>query len=257
MRWQRRTYHGLALGILLALFHFLLANDDALAVEKAERLNREFVLRSGGRLTVENSRGDIHVSSWKTDRVQLQVRKTGDSEEDMELVPLEFKARDDELNIKSLFPVYAPNLRVRVDYRLQVPAHIDLKLIKSINGDVSVSDVTGAAAIQVDNGEITIKDFAGVLNATTLNGKIAAQLTRLNQTDFVKLESFNGDILLRLPKGVKAHWVVQTLNGTIESDLPFAIQSNFGPRVVHFADGVEEPLVRAYSVNGNIQIRQR
>ncbi len=239
-----------------ALFLFSPAGDDALAIEGSERLSRQFTLKSGGRLTLENTRGDIHISSWRGDGVELRAETTGDQEA-IDLVPVEIKSREDELNIRSVFPVYAPELNVRVDYRLRVPIEIDLKLVKSINGNVNVSGVTGRAVIEDDNGEITVKGFSGILKATTVNGKIEAEVTRVTESDFIRLENFNGDISLRLPSQVQAHWVVRSLNGTIESNIRFPILNNFGPQVVDFADGVEEPLIRAYSVNGNIRIARR
>lgn len=206
---------------------------------------------------MENTCGDILVSSWKKEWIQLTAERSGDSVEEMELVPVEIKAREDEVHVTSLFPVYSPHLKVRVDYRVRVPAEIDLKLLKTTNGAIKVSGVVGRAALQVENGEIALAGCSGTLEATSLNGKIDADVPTLGAGDFVRLESFNGDILLRLPESVKAHFALRTMNGSIQSVFPFAVQSNFGPQVVHLSNDVEEPLVRVYSVNGDIHVVER
>ena len=134
MKRQARFFLGFALMIFPALFQLFFIANDTYALGKDETLRRNFILKSGGRIILENTRGDIRISSWEGERVQLTAEKSGDSEEEMEQVPIEITARKDELKITSLFPEYAPDLHVRVDYRLRVPAEIDLKLIKSING---------------------------------------------------------------------------------------------------------------------------
>ncbi len=255
MRKRPKTCLGWAWICSFALLNFVSASDESLA-SASERLSRQFVLKKGGRLTVENTRGDIHISSWEEDAVELRAETTG-NEGDFELVPVEITARNDELNIRSVFPVYAPELKVRVDYRLRVPREVDLKWVKSVNGEVRVSGIRGRAVIEVDNGEISVKDFSGRLKAKTVNGKIEAEIFGVDRSHAVSLENYNGDISLRLPKRIKAHWIVRTLNGDIESDMRFPVQNNFGPQVVDFADGVAEPLIRAYSVNGNIHIARR
>lgn len=83
---------------LLVLFCFFLGGAASFADEK-EALTRQLTLKRGGRLTLENTRGDIHITTWKGDRVEIKVQKTGISSEEMELVPVEIEAREDEIQI--------------------------------------------------------------------------------------------------------------------------------------------------------------
>lgn len=263
MHRRARTCQRRSLVFLLILFCSFLPGATSLADEN-ETLTRQLTLKSGGRLTLENTRGDIHITTWKGDRVEIKVQKTGLSSEEMELVPVAIEAREDEIHITSVFPVYAPELKVRVDYRLRVPEVIDLKRIRCRSGEVEISDIRGTADIRVEKGDITVKDFTGILEVTTLVGSIKADVQRVSPGDFIKLKTFSGDISLRVPKRTKAHWVVRTLNGTIESKIPFEVHGDFGPQVVHdtIENGsvdaeIDEPIIRAYSVMGNIRVTEK
>ena len=241
-----------SLWFLTALCLFLVGGSGS-ATEK-QTLTRQLTLQPGGRLTIDNSRGDIRIVTWSRGRVALKAEKTGSSKDDMDLVPIAIDARDDAIHVTSVFPVYAPELDVRVDYRLRVPESIELRRLRCVRGEVEVSHARGLARIDVQNGDIKVKKFAGVLEATTLVGGIEAELIRLTPDDFVKLEAFSGDISLTVPKRTKAHWVVRSMNGAIESEIPFEIRGQFGPEVVHEPSGVDAPIVRAESVMGNIRI---
>jgi DUF4097 and DUF4098 domain-containing protein YvlB len=219
-------------------------------------LNRRLPLKDGGRLTIENTQGDIRISSWDEQVVELRAEISTDSDEEMSLVPVEIDAKDDEIRITSLYPVYAPKLKVKVNYRLRVPRETDLKLIKTMNGDLRISGVSGRAIVEVANGEIEIEKFSGYLKATATNGKIEAEVSSINEAGHVALENYNGDISLRLPRNTQAYWLVKTMNGHIDSTIPFTIKDEFGPEVARL-DGAEEPVIHIYSINGDIRIEER
>jgi DUF4097 and DUF4098 domain-containing protein YvlB len=237
---------------------FLLAGNAHRASGADETLRRSYELKDGGRITLENTRGNIKISSWDESRVEIVAEKSGENEEDMELVPIEIDSKPDELKIKSLFPEYAPELYVRVNYRVKVPRNVDLKLVQTINGEIEVSEVNGRAVLLTDYGQITVKKFSGILRAESLSyGDIDCELTKVAKSDHFDLQNMNGTISVQIPKGVDAFWIARTLNGTIDSEVPLEIRDNFGPKVAHRPNEAGEPLVRVYSVNGNIEIDQK
>ena len=175
---------------------------------------------------------------------------------DLGELPIDIRALPDALTIASRAPVYAPDLRVRVDYRLRVPSDTDLKLVKADRGRVIVDGVIGRAVVRVINGAVQIRGFAGVLDVTTVNGEIDTELTRLARGDTVSFDTYNGDITLRVPRGVAAHYALRTFNGTIESSPPLTVLTSYGPSFVHENGGVEDPIVRVTSVNGTIRLNR-
>ncbi len=250
---RARLLHAAALALLLVP---VLAGPIAGAPDDpTARVTRRFPFPPGGRILIETTNGDIAIEGWNQPAIELDARKTGDSADDRALVPIDVRAADDELRVTSVFPAFAPHLRVAVHYRLRVPVAVDLKLLRTGKGRVSVAGVTGRAVVQADEGSVSVTRFAGVLEVTTLNGEIDADVT--GPASHVVLDSFNGRILLRLPAGLRAHVALGTLNGTIRTDPPMAVQHVFGPNIAHAGNDVEEPLVRLTSVNGDIVVRTR
>lgn len=247
-----------AVGILgaLALAAWGAATPIASPPQSRETLIKQWPLARGGRLTLDNSLGDVTIQSWNRDEVELRAEKSADSAADLAELPIDIRAVPDALAISSRFPVYAPDMRVRVDYRLRVPADIDLKLVKADRGRVVIEGVAGRAVVRVINGGVRIRGFAGALDVTTLNGEIDTEVTRLARGDGITFETYNGDITLRVPRASKAHYALRTFNGTIDSNPPLTVLTTYGPSVAHESNDVEDPLVRLTSVNGTIHVNR-
>lgn len=222
--------------------------------ESRATLARQFPHVRGGRVTLDNGFGDVTIEAWNRDLVDLRADQIADTDADLALVPVDIKATPDSLTISSRAPRYAPDTRVRVDYRVRVPAETDLKLVKTDRGRVSITDVSGRAIVRVISGTVRVRGFAGYLDASTVNGEIDAALTRFDRGDFVAMDTYNGDILLRLPGGTKAHYELRTLNGVVDSNVPLPVLNSYGPHVAHEAGRVEDPLVRLTSVNGSLRV---
>lgn len=221
-----------------------------------ETLARQFPLAQGGRLTIDNSLGDVTIQAWNRAEVDVRAEKSADTAADLAELPIDIRALPDALAIASRAPVYAPDLRVRVDYRLRVPPDTDLRLVKADRGRVAIEGVTGRAVVRVINGAVRIRGFAGVLDVTTLNGEIDTEVTRLARGDAITFETYNGDITLRVPRASQAHYALRTFNGTIDSNRPLPVLTTYGPSVAHESNGVEDPVVRLTSVNGTIRVNR-
>jgi len=222
--------------------------------ESRATIAKQIPLTPGGRLTLDNGLGDVTIEAWTRDLVDLRAEETADSDSDLALVPVDIKVAPDALAISSRAPAYSLDTRVRVDYRLRVPGGVDLKLVKTDRGRVSIADVSGRAVVRVITGTIRIRGFAGYLDGSTINGEIDVNLTRFDRGDFVALDTYNGDIVLRLPSGTNANYSLRTLNGVIDSNVPMPVLKSYGPHVAHVAGDVNDPLVRLTSVNGSIHV---
>jgi len=221
-----------------------------------EEITREFALTGGGRLVLQNGRGDISIQVWDRPAIELKAVKTLDMA-DAAPVSIDIRASNDEVDISSPTPASVKNQRSTVDYQLRVPADIDVKLIKNARGRVQVTGITGRVIVQVVNGDIRLTDCSGKLDAMTVNGQIDATFARVDPGDSIKLENYNGDIRLRLPASVNPHLEARALAGAIHSVLPLAIQSVFGPQSAHQEGDPSAAFVSLVSVRGDIHISHR
>ncbi|MBI2835801.1 MAG: hypothetical protein HYX76_15380 [Acidobacteria bacterium] len=249
----RRPPRPASLALVLATGMLTLSVSSAVR----EQLTRQFPLKSGGRLTIENTRGDIVIRAWEKEMIDLHAEKTADSSEEMPLVPIEFEAADDLVRVRSQFPAYAPKLRTTVNYTLKVPSRIDLRLLRTTRGRIDVEGTTGRIVAQTTTGAVKLTGVAGTLDVIATNGDINAVVTDVRVNDFVRLESYNGDIVLRLPSRLRPNLEVRTLNGSIDSDFPLDVQSAYGPRIARQESGPNNPFVRVVSIGGNIRLASR
>jgi hypothetical protein len=223
-----------------------------------DTLVRDVPLGAGGRVTIDTTRGDIHVSAWDRELVELRAERTADRGEDIGVVPIDIQSGADELNVTSKVPVYASGVRVRVNYQLRVPSRVDLKSLATMTGDIVVSGVSGRTVVRAENGNITVRGSSGLLDLMSSNGQIDASPAEISEDASLRLETYNGDILLTVPaKTRNARFELRSLNGTIRSEIPFDIARTFGPQWVHEVASNGGPLVCAYSANGDITVRRR
>jgi hypothetical protein len=249
---RRRPLCGLLCA--LALLAWSADNPRASLPQSRQTLNRLIPLARGGRLTLDNGLGDVTIQAWTRSELELRADRSADSVAELAELPIDVRALPDAVVIASRAPVYSPDLRVRIDYRLRVPADTDLKLVKTDRGRVVIEGIAGRAVVRVVNGAVRIRGFAGALDVTTTNGEIDAELTRLVKGDAVSFDTYNGDITLRVPRGAPAHYTLRTFNGAIDSNTPMKVLTTYGPSVAHEDNGVEDPIVRITSVNGTIRL---
>lgn len=230
---------------------------DATRPPAPEILQRQFPISGRARLVLQNTRGDITIQTWPRAAIELKAQKTADTDEDLSAIRIDINATTDSVSIASRAPVGGRMPRTRVDYLLRVPADTDLKLIETARGRIEIAGISGRAILRVETGALRIAEFSGTLDAMATSGEIDAVLARIEPDAAVKLETFNGDIRLRLPRGAAPHLEVRTLNGAVKSELPLNVEDPFGPRVAHEPGGQGSPFISLVSITGDIHIGRR
>jgi hypothetical protein len=170
----------------------------------------------------------VTVEPWPQAQVAASVRlrasgtSSADVQQRLDATSLALRRDGTALRVDLTTP---PN---RVDaqaFTLRLPAALALDL-RTSNGAISVTGVTGGVELRTVNGAIALADATG--RAT--------------------LESTNGRIEVRLPAGAGADLDLETTNGSITA--PGAA----GGRSVRSAVGSGGPPITARSVNGAITV---
>jgi DUF4097 and DUF4098 domain-containing protein YvlB len=95
----------------------------------------------------------------------------------------------------------------------------------------------------------------GIVNATTVNGSVIAEIGRSTWTDPLELETVNGRIELRLPGKVNADVSAETVNGDISTDFPFTVSGKINRHRIHAKIGQGGGDLKLTTVNGDIDLR--
>ncbi len=267
-------------------------SDSSLGLQEKETIRKSFTLSADHKiLEVDNIFGSIDVVGVQGNQVQLVVNKTisAESKDRMEAakkeVTLDITDQPDFLK----FYVNGPfrcncndgrdgcggwrgdrGYRVKMDFQLQVPRNIEVKLKTVNSGRVHVQDVTGNFSVHNVNGGIEMQNIAGSGLAKTVNGGVRVTF-RENPREKSDFSTINGNVDLYFVRGLSGDFRFKTMNGAVYSDFEMtslpaqAVSSERrGTKFVFHSDrytggriGSGGPEIRAENLNGDIRVLER
>ncbi len=264
-------------------------DDSDMKLKEQETIRKTFTLSAEHRtLEVDNINGSIEVVATDGNQVQMVVNKTlhAESKEKMDAAKKEVKLDITEqpdllkLYVDGPFRCNCNNgcdgwhgergYSVDMDFQLQVPRSIDVKL-KTVNGGhVNVRGVSGAFSVHNVNGPIDMQDIAGSGHANTVNGGVKVTF-RENPKQTSDFKTVNGSVELTFVRGLSADFRLKTFNGSVFSDFEMtslpARQVNgeqHNGKFVFRSDrftggrvGNGGPELKAENLNGDIRILER
>lgn len=241
----------------------LLCGNAAWADVSEERSFSE-PLAPGGRVSVDNINGDITVTGYAGDTVEITVLKKAGTQEYLDGIEVIITAQDDHLRIETKHPDskggwfnWGRDSSGSVTYTLQVPDSANLDSIESVNGDVEISGVNGTVHAETVNGRIEVAGLRADAKFDTVNGSINAVFDRLGSGQSVDAETVNGRITLEMPADASARVRAETVNGGIDGE-DFGLKTNKGfvGRDLDGAIGDGGARVSLDTVNGAIRLRR-
>jgi hypothetical protein len=122
---------------------------------------------SYGTLTMEARTGDIEVDGWDNPRLSIDAEKvvrTGSERQAEKFYPrihVHLQGRDHQIRLNTVYPTRRPwrpfrdESKLSVNYTIKMPYDANLRL-KCVDGDVTVSGLTGAEFLHVNYGDVEI-----------------------------------------------------------------------------------------------------
>ena len=267
------------------------SSDPPLGFTEQETIRKSFALNAAGRarrLEVDNVFGSIEVVATKSDQVELVVAKAirAESQERLEAARSDVKldisqtGNDVRLYVNGPFRCRCSGdcvgirgdqgYRVKMDFQLQVPSNIDLKLSTVNEGKIKVQGVGGDFSLRNVNGEIEMSEVAGSGSARTVNGGVKVTF-RENPRANSEFASLNGSVELQFAKNLSADFRFKTLNGGIYTDYSLTalperppVQERRNGKLVFRTDrytggrvGSGGPEIKLENLNGDIRVLER
>jgi DUF4097 and DUF4098 domain-containing protein YvlB len=172
-----------------------------------DKIDEVLDVSATGQVSIENMRGDVKIMGW--DKSQVSVS----GELDDKAIGYTFETENDFTVFKVKMP---KNLRGRAwrqsdgsDLTIYVPRDSNLSF-ESVNGNVSVNEITGGSNVHTVNGDITAGDLSKRIRLETVNGDIKA--SKLDGK--IKLATVNGKVIDHDSTGKVTY---TTVNGEIDS----------------------------------------
>ncbi len=216
-----------------------------------EEIHESYDFNPDGVISVANVNGDITLSVWNENKVDLRAIKTGD---DLDAVKIEIQSRPERLSIETVYPKWKKSNNVKVEYILKVPAGVALDMVENVNGDIGVTGVQGTMKVSTVNGSIELRDAASTVEVGTVNGSVNATFRALPATAHVSMESVNGSFKLYLPEIGGADLSAETLNGKVRTDFPIQVSGDISGRHMKGRIGSGGAQMRFETVNGSVYL---
>lgn len=143
---------------------------------------------------------------------------------------------------------------VSVHYTVRLPQGVHVKS-NTVNGGITISDVTGEIDAETVNGGIRAESAGGPVTATTVNGAIDVRMGSSPRDD-LRYKTVNGAITITVPTDFAAQLSLRTTNGSIQSDFPVTVQGRINPRRLDAQIGEGGPRIEASTVNGGVRLRR-
>jgi hypothetical protein len=267
-------------------------SDSGMRLQEKETIRKTFNLAAANKaLDVDNIFGSIEVTGGQGDQVQLVVNKTisAESKDKMEAakkeVTLDITDQPDllKLYVNGPFRCNCGNgsdgcsgwhgdrgYTVKMDFQLQVPRNIEVRLKTVNSGHVRVQDVTGNFSVHNVNGGIEMQNVAGSGVAKTVNGPVKVTF-RENPREKSDFATINGNVDLYFVRGLAGDFRFKTMNGAVYSDFEMtslpaqpASAERRGTKFVFRSDrftggrvGSGGPEIKAENLNGDIRVLER
>jgi hypothetical protein len=267
-------------------------SDSGMRVQEKETIRKTFNLTAAHKiLEIDNIFGSIEVTGVQGDQVQLVVNKTisAESKDRMEAakkeVTLDITDQPDflKLFVNGPFRCKCENgsdgctnwhgdrgYKVKMDFQLQVPRNVEVKLKTVNSGHVSVQNVTGDFSVHNVNGGIDMKNVAGSGEAKTVNGPVKVTF-RENPREKSDFATINGNVELTFVHGLAGDFRFKTMNGAVYSDFEMTAlpaqpvsSEQHGAKFVFRSDrftggrvGSGGPEIKAENLNGDIRVLER
>ncbi len=225
-----------------------------------EEFHQTYPLAAGGRVSLHNVNGSVHVTAWDQNQVKVDAVKRARTQEALKEVEIVVEARADAVEIRTKYPEHSGlhSDSASVDYTLSVPRQARLDEIKTVNGAIEIAGTAAEVRAGSVNGGVTGRQLTGEVELSTVNGRVEAEVDRLAGKP-ISLKSVNGAVALRLPQDAGARLSASTVHGSIDSDFDLTVRHiGFGPgRDVETVIGKGGPDVKLRTVNGSIRLVRR
>ncbi|MBS1832834.1 MAG: hypothetical protein JST65_08975 [Acidobacteria bacterium] len=177
------------------------------AIGFAKDFQQSAPLGAGGRVTLDNYKGSIRISTWdqSTVDVQVHIEADGTSPQDQELVDateIEFRPSGNAVDIRTRYPKHRfDNVSLPiVRYTIRMPRTAELR-VKDYKSDIEIDGVAARLDLETYKGSIDVRHHAGELQVKTYKSEARVEFARY--TGPATLETYRGSYDISMPRDAK------------------------------------------------------
>ena len=244
----------------LFVFAVALLATGSLFASVTEEETFSYTLDKGGRFSISNVNGSITVTGAGGNNVEIIAIKKADNQKDLDEIEIDISHSANEIEIETELgnsdSWYSHSTSGEVRYEIIVPGFTELDSVETVNGNVTVSGVSGNVSAESVNGDLDISDLVGDVSLSTVNGSVNAAFAKCDGEQSVKTETVNGRVTISLPESSDVQITADTLNGGINGrDFGLETDKGFVGSDLNGRIGGGSARLNIDTVNGSIKIR--
>jgi hypothetical protein len=196
--------------IILLLTPFLGFSSDDFNYTKQKNISRAYIVNSDAGINIENSYGNIFVTTWNEDKIEIEVliKVSGNNEkwvnEKLAGIDVDFVALKSMVSAKTVFENTSTknngrNNNFEINYTIKIPKNGTVKLNNKY-GNIATSDLFSITDINCKYGKINLGKLNGNTNTVQIgycsnstieylkNGAITSKYSGLKMNEVAKLD---------------------------------------------------------------------
>ena len=193
---------------------------------ETETVDRTLSLAPGGTVRLKTFSGRVNITGTSGNQVIVKAVRRA-SRDRLDDIKLEITQSGNVIDIDANHRVVErrnDNV-VETDFDIQVPNQVRLDL-KTFSAPVTVNGVAGDLAVDGFSSEVRLTDVAGPMRVKTFSGSVNLQARNWADGDDLNVNTFSGDITLRLPDNARGSITFDSFSGSFNSDLPVTLNSS-------------------------------
>lgn len=244
----------------LSVFAVALLATGSLFASVTEEETFSYTLDEGGRFSISNVNGSITVTGASGNSVEIIAIKKADNQKELDEIEIEISHSASEIEVETELgdsnSWYSRSTSGQVRYEIILPDSTELDSVETVNGDVTISGVSGNVTAESVNGDLDISDLVGDVSLSTVNGSVNAAFAKCEGEQSVKTETVNGRVTITLPENSDVQITADTLNGGINGrDFGLKTDKGFVGSDLNGKIGSGSARLNIDTVNGSIKIR--
>jgi hypothetical protein len=214
-------------GILMSLYVSAQGNEQELVVplSNPSQPGRLIVSLNSGIIRVTGYPGKDVVIGVSTDQKEFE----SESRDGLKQIPnnsLGLSAREEDNVVR----VNSENWNREINLSIQVPANFNLNLKGLNDGEIRVENVNGEMDVNYLNGDVTLVNVSGSAVVSSQNGDVKVSFDNIKADTPMAFSSFNGDVDVTFPAGLKATLKMRSDHGELFTDFDMNIKKS-APKV--------------------------
>ena len=200
--------------------------DQDRGPRETENVDRTVALSPGGTVRLKTFSGRVTITGTSGNQVVIKAVRRA-SRERLNDIKLEITQNGNVIDIDANHRIVErrnDNV-VETDFDIQVPNQVKLDL-RTFSAPITVTGVSGDVVVEGFSSEIQLNDVSGPKRVKTFSGAVNVQANNWNDGDDMNVNTFSGDVVLRLPASARGEIVFDSFSGSFNSALPVTLSSS-------------------------------